>query len=289
MKTIARSFACARKGFGVGALLLAACGSSDGGGALTTGGSDASFSQPASGTQCDAGAARTCACGDAGSTGNEYCYQGYWLTCSCIPAGSSVSTAGECAPGRYEGTFSGFYASGFSWGGLPIPVIALDPLGGPGLALTLSAVSRGAGEFVEYSVSDGYIKGNADGLFPIEGVITGSLNCTTKEFSGTLKGWYSLALDLGIDLNRGFFEGPVHAYYDAATKSFVQGTWNVIESTQGGALAPVTTAFQTGAFSPGMLVQNYGGNGDWSATWARSETGDGGVASAADAGRDGGP
>jgi len=203
-----------------------------------------------------------------------------------------VSTAGDCLPGRYEGDFLGIYASGFSYGGAPIPVAAFDPFGGPGLALTLSATSEGYGEFATYDVSDGFIKGNADGVFPIEGVITGSLNCSTKEFNGILKGWYSLAIDIGLDVNRGFFEGPVHAFYDATTHTFVSGTWNVLESSQGGALAPLTTAFQTGAFSPGMLVTNYGGEGEWKATWV---PGDGGVqdagtsASGSDAGVDGGP
>jgi hypothetical protein len=239
-------------------------------------------------SQCVAAQTRACTCagtGGAPAAGTQACYEGYWLTCACAQSSvpSTVPSTGDCLAGRYEGDFSGLYASGFSFGGLPVPVIAFDPFGGPGLSLTLTANDTGFGEFREYSVSDGFMKGNADGVFPIEGVITGSLNCGTKEFRGTLEGWYSIALDTGTDLNRGFFKGPIFARYDASKHTFVDGTWNVLESSQGGVLAPITTAFQTGVFSPGMLVQNYGGNGDWQAGWV---PGDGGVrdAGAVDAG-----
>lgn len=233
---------------------------------------------------CDDGQTRPCTCSDgpsAGKPGSQPCYSDTWLLCNCsssLPATGAVSTAGSCLPGRYEGNFTGLYFSGFSPGGIPVPVFGIDLSGQPPLSLTLreGQSSGGSGaEFTTYTVSDGIVKGTADGIFPFEGTITGALDCSSKLFTGTFKGRYSLGLDIGTisDINQGFFEGPVTAVYDGTTHSFKPGTWDVLEvAGKGGAGAGAGW---------GVAIAKLGGNGDWSADYKGMGTSDAGV--------DGGP
>jgi hypothetical protein len=142
------------------------------------------------------------------------------------------------------------YSSGFA-GGFPIPVIAFDFADKPGLAFTLLRSGDSAdSEIATYTVSDGYMEGEADGAFPIMGVITGTLDCKTRKFTGELDGSYSILLPLGI--NEGKFKGPVTGEYDVATHSFKFGTWKVKEGEE------VTLD----------IISEAGGEGDWSANYA---------------------
>lgn len=235
---------------------LAACGEDPeavGVGTRPVGAVDASVA-----AVCGDAAVQTCAC-PGEPNAQQYCYNGQWSVCGCstpLPTGP-VNTAGSCKPGRYEGNFGGLYFSGFSPGGIPVPVIGVDLSLIPPLVITIeqSSTCTGLSEFCTYGVSDGYVKGTADGIFPFEGKITGSLDCSTKLFSGTFDGWYALVFDLGVDLNKGYFTGPITAVYDAASHSFKQGTWNVKE-TRGN---PVP--------GYGIVLTELGGGGDWQATY----------------------
>jgi hypothetical protein len=77
-------------------------------------------------------------------------------------------------------------------------------------------------------------------------VLEGTLDCSTKTFSGTLTGGYCVGPCAG--LNEAKFSGPVRGTYDGATFSFTSGTWELIEEGSDQALA-----------------FPFGGSGAWSA------------------------
>jgi hypothetical protein len=182
--------------------------------------------EPDAGGVCEPGAEEPCGCPDGLPEGLRYCYDGEWLACSCEPPeeDGGVGPSSDCKPGRYEGEFWGYYFSSYTFGFAPIPVWAWNLSGEPGLAFTLNAkegeVEEG-GEFgPELEISDGYVKGVADGAFPFEGKLTGKLNCRTREFKATLTGGYSILVQTGTGLNEANFEGPVLGTYEAGTSSF---------------------------------------------------------------------
>jgi hypothetical protein len=234
---------------------------------------------------CYDGQTTACTCNDEqnrGKAGTQQCFSNTWLLCNCNAATQGpVSVAGDCLPGRYEGNFTGLYYSGFAPGGFPVPVIGIDVSGLPPLTLTLresGGGGNGATEFATYSVSDGVVKGTADGIFPFEGTITGELNCASKLFKGTFTGRYSLGIDIGTvsDINQGFFVGPVTAVYDGVKHTFKPGTWDVLETAgQGGAGAGAGWGF---------TIAKLGGNGDWYADYKGAATSDAGVQPVVDAG-----
>jgi hypothetical protein len=245
---------------------LTACGTEAGGSAVSTGdgGStprlDSSTSFGAKTGPCDAGTPEVCSCaGDGGvKSGTQQCYLGNWLSCNCYQSNQNttplpVVLTGDCRPGRYEGGFSGIYTSPYTGIGFPIPVVALNPAG-PGLAFTLNGQRSGSGEFTELTISDGFVKGAADGLFPFDGVLAGTLDCTTKTFTGTLTGRYCVGPCLGA--NEGQFVGPVTGNYDGTNFTFTNGTWDLLEAMG----------------NKPLFADNYGGNGEWSATWVGEGT-----------------
>lgn len=208
------------------------------------------------GDECEPGSYEACNCANADGTTREStraCVGGYWHGCSCFDE-STLDLDGDCLPGRYEGDFWGFYTSSFTFVGVPIPVFSLSATNEPGLAFTLhssGAVPEPGQEFVEQlEISDGYVKGTADGLFPFEGKLTGKLDCATKKFEAILDGGYCLIGCAGIGVNQADFEGPVVGYYDSANKEFAKSTWSLVEETplQG-------------------VVFGFGGEGEWSAKW----------------------
>jgi hypothetical protein len=200
--------------------------------------------------ECSDGQSRACTCPSAGggppTPSTQECFNGFWLICDCQAASGDPATAGECRAGHYEGEFDGFYSSAYTFVGVPIPVFGLDAVG-PGLGFTLNA-QQGGGEIPTFTISDGYVRGTADGLFPFEGVLTGTLDCQTKNFTGTLTGGYCVGPCAGV--NEAKFSGPVHGTYDGSTFSFTAGTWELTEDGSEQALA----------FA-------FGGSGNWSAKW----------------------
>jgi hypothetical protein len=200
--------------------------------------------------ECSHGQSRACTCaspdGGPPTPSTQECFNGFWLICDCQTSSGDSPTTGECRAGKYEGGFDGFYSSGYTFVGVPIPVFGLDAVG-PGLGFTLNA-QQGGGEIPTFTISDGYVRGTADGLFPFEGVLTGTLDCQTKTFTGTLTGGYCVGPCVGV--NEAKFSGPVHGTYDGTTFSFTAGTWELTE--EGGDQA---------------LAFEFGGSGAWNAAW----------------------
>jgi hypothetical protein len=237
---------------GLASLAICACGTDPGTAAdnPSVPGANTDAGPSGAAASCTTGQLEGCTClSDASATlaGTRSCSAGVWLTCNCAQS-APVTVQEDCLAGRYEGDFSGFYSSGFA-GGIPIPVIALDLSGKPGLAFTLLKSDSGDSEFATYTVSNGYLEGEADGLFPIKGTLTGTLDCKTRRFVGELTGSYSILLPLG--LNEGQFKGPVTGEYDIATHSFTLGTWDVKE----------------GEDVVIDIVSEAGGEGDWNAMY----------------------
>jgi hypothetical protein len=248
------------------------------------------------GGECTSETEEACECPDGLPDGLRYCYEGSWGECSCDDGETKppVVMAGACKPGRYEGEFWGYYFSSFTFGWAPIPVWAWNLSGAPGLAFTLNAVGEvvepGAEFGGELEISDGYVKGTADGLFPFEGKLTGKLDCSTKRFEATLSGGYSILFD--AVLNTADFEGPVLGNYDVPTKSFpcrIDGSTAVpkcmdspeLRATEVATKAAWGEKFPEPHFtshwqltemtglpqSPIFPHLEYGGKGYWSAQW----------------------
>ncbi|HEX6245635.1 MAG TPA: hypothetical protein VFZ61_32145, partial [Polyangiales bacterium] len=198
-------------------------------------------------TGCPEISTESCNCPD-GSSGSRACSSGTWTSCNCGSPSVPVTTVGACKAGHYEGDFSGFYRSGFILGA-PIPVFALDISLEPALKFTLEEKVGGDAEFPTYVISDGYIKGTANGLFPFEAKLTGTLDCRTKTLTGQMDGGYSILLPLG--LNQGVFIGPVMGSYNSDDHSFTSGTWDLEEDDSLGI----------------SVVGDPGGEGTWTAKW----------------------
>jgi hypothetical protein len=123
----------------------------------------------------------------------------------------------------------------------------------PPLQITL-ANPAGASELGAV-VGDGKMQGTADGLFPFEATIKGTLDCTTKQFKATLMGSVQLVLD-GV-LNH--FTGTMTASYEGESQTFTNGMWTV-----------------TGSEADGGTDFGLTGMGTWTASYARDTAGDAG-------------
>jgi hypothetical protein len=170
------------------------------------------------------------------------------------PPTGAVVTEGSgngCKAGHYLGQLWGTYVSpaavGFTPDGVPVSTdpMALDaavlnslfpPAGGssPGFEFWLhtsdeavEVVCEPDDEFcigADFKVEGGIAKGVANGLFPFQMEINGSLNCGAGEFHGLVEnGWYEVA---GI---RFMYEGTIDASYDKDMAAFFDGTWIVAE------------------------------------------------------------
>lgn len=207
------------------AALLPGCG--DAPPTVTGGTNDISGDGDDEGGECKSETEAPCPCPDGQPDGLKYCYEGKYLACSCDKDenGGSTVAGSDCKPGRYEGEFFGYYFSSYTGATSPIPVWALGGLDGkPGLAFTLNAkgdatVEAGSEFAEELEISDGYVKGTADGLFPFEGKLTGSLNCRTKEFKARLTGGYAVLIGIP-GITTADFDGPVYGKYDIDSSSF---------------------------------------------------------------------
>lgn len=210
----------------------------------------------------DAGACvpQSCACGTL--SGVRSCSAAGALgSCECDAAAptfapppvtydASVSSSGSCVTGLYTGNFEG--EAGF--------FIAVGAVSGfdlfeeaPPLQITL-ATPEGASELGAV-VGDGKMQGTADGLFPFEATIKGTLDCTTKQFKATLMGSVQLVLD-GV-LNH--FTGTMTATYDGENQTFTNGMWMV-----------------TGSEADGGTDFGLTGTGSWMASYARDAAADAG-------------
>jgi hypothetical protein len=226
-------------------------------------------------------------CGCGTQPGRQACLSGAWTECECSggdgAAGSGAGTGtvptfegnlrsdivfdwvrtplteggGDCLPGEYEGNFHGIYYSMLAPGGLGVPVLNFQVPGEPsGFRFALSPAQGGE----RIQKVKGEMSGTADGVFPFTAMIEGELDCPTATFTATLlMGSYSVLVDGLVPQS---FEGVMTGRYDKRSHTFVDGTWDVRE---------------TSASPPGMLAptlprdfmrDGYGGDGGWAASLA---------------------
>ena len=270
------------------ALILAACAGEQPQRARITPGNGGTvmFDGGDTGKECNA-ANRTQACSCGALTGRQVCSaQLAWVACECLdpmtggsagmggggdgrdPAANKLaatfewlrtdpgSSAPTCLPGRYEGSFEGGYNSPAAWNA-PVPVIAADATGMPGLRFDLG--SDGNGEFL--TITGGMMDGVADVVFPFRALITdGQLDCASGLFRAKITmGSY----DVFFLAFTGHFEGDMVARFDPATRSFVDGVWAVMED---GKPPPPIIAGQQPPIIP---LGESGGAGTWTTTWVR--------------------
>ena len=261
-------------------LLLAACGGDSGDKTRITGGTAGTGPVVTNDGECKPdNLTASCTCADQGNIpGRQVCLGGTWSACECVAAaggtagtGSSTSDGGapppqgtlndppgnssanrfvwkrtpfdigSCKAGHYVGTFMGFYGSPIIFGA-PFPVTATDTPAGPGLEFTLEKIP-GSGEL--FAIKGGKMRGNATGVADFTADLTGTLDCATKKYVGTIdNGEYVV---LGNAMAKYNFVGTMTADYDKIQHSFINGLWKCTEP-------PSTT------IPPG-------GDGQWTTTW----------------------
>jgi hypothetical protein len=226
-----------------------------------------------------------CQCADRG--GRQLCTAGMWSSCDCAagaggngaggggagggPGGIQPgndrtditfdwqSTAepiepGTCPPGRYEGNLQGVYWSILDPTRIGLPITNIDLPGAPsGFHFDLEPAQ--GGETIQRV--KGEVDGLADLLFPFKARIEGTLNCRSGVFNGRLiDGHYSILAEGVLPQT---FDGVASAKYDKRTHTFVNGTWDVRE----------TSAVPPGTLAPSMprnfTRDGFGGAGDFAA------------------------
>lgn len=188
--------------------------------------------------------------------------------------GAPAPTGGDCKAGHYVGSFNGVYRSA-AWGNgtSMLNVAASDSMGMPGLEFWLEqaeAACMPGDEFcADFTVTGGKMRGFANpfssgdpndpandpnnplSLFTLKVPFTidlnGALDCSRGELQLTLdNGQYDVATMIYK------FRGTAGGDYDSATASVVNGTWEVTEEMNSGALWPADSMI--------------GGEGTWEAT-----------------------
>ena len=165
---------------------------------------------------------------------------------------------GGCLPGDYEGTFGGIYWSYIATiapiSDLAVPVANIDLPDQPsGFHFTVEPAQ--GGETVLHI--KGVMDGTADLTFPFKADLDGELDCKTKTFNARMsKGVYSVLIDGLVAQN---FSGLMWGSYDVRTHTFVDGQWDVAE----------TSGMPPGKMAP-MLPRDFsrdgfGGYGTWAA------------------------
>jgi hypothetical protein len=229
-----------------------------------------------------------CSCGTA--PGRQICLQGAWSSCECAaspggvsaggssPGGQTTSlsvpgndrsdihfdwmstppaiTDGSCPPGRYEGNIQGLYYTPLNPTPIPIPIANFAVPGGPsGFYFDLEPAL--GGETLQRV--HGQVNGQVDLAIPFVVDVEGKLNCQSGVFTGNLtNGHYSILINGLLDQH---FEGVAQAKYDKRTHTFIDGVWDVAE----------TTSMPPGTLAP-MLPRDFsrdgfGGSGDFAAAF----------------------
>ena len=280
-------------------------GSGSGGGTAGSGGSGSIPSGYTQGSLCPiANATQLCTCVKDGEElqGRQTCNtQVGWSQCECaadpttiIPGSGSgtssvegvnkgdarfdweriVPTGGSCEAGDYAGAFTGLYASqaliqatmGFY---TTIPVAG-------DVSFNINEKPGSSGEWFE--ISDGHFRGSALAMFPFDGDFFGSLECSTRSFTGTLENCYYM-----VGADKYAFQGIAVSNYDTVNHTFVGGMWSVTEP-EGNAifdspgnpdagyplddLFPEPLPIQAGTPFQGFFPPLFaGGAGDWNAAY----------------------
>jgi hypothetical protein len=228
-------------------------------------------------------ATRACSCG--GMPGRQVCDGAEFLTCECAANGGGagngggvvpsfegnqrtditfswlktpvMGSTGDCLPGEYEGNFFGIYYSMLAPGGLGVPVTNIDAPGAPS-GFHFTVMPAEGGETILKVI--GEMNGIADLAFPFKAKIEGELDCKTSTFTAQMiDGTYSV---LAEGLLPQYFEGPMSAHYDKRTRTFVDGIWDVAE----------TSAMPPGTLAPTLprdfMRDGFGGSGKFAAALA---------------------
>jgi hypothetical protein len=196
-----------------------------------------------------------------------------------------------CKAGKYEGSFTGNYASGLI-AGIPLTVsgnvdLTLNQEGGTGMQCSIH------GEFEScanvFTLSNGTITGVANkagmigdatiGGYPYFCSMTGTLDCAKMVL---VDGWiqctycaFDNLIEGGTECDGanigGHFAGPLTANYDTNMLAFVDGVWNGAEAlagNDGGSPGPDGgTIDDYLALDGGYgFLGKYGGSGMWNAT-----------------------
>ncbi|MET0594081.1 MAG: hypothetical protein ABW133_15380 [Polyangiaceae bacterium] len=136
----------------------------------------------------------------------------------------------KCKAGKYQGTFTGTYASSAAVIPLPVPVAG---------DINLTLVQTANGEVFE--ITNGKLSGTADLVFPFSADLIGKLNCKTSKLDPSTALKNGNYIIFGINFS---FEGSFLGDYDKTIPAFVNGAWDVKEPN------PI-----------------YGGTGVWTANW----------------------
>jgi hypothetical protein len=194
---------------------------------------------------------RPCTC--ANLPGRQLCDGALWGACECAggaaPGGAlnlqgnarsditfvwkktpSGADLGGCLPGDYEGTFGGIYWSYIATlapiTDLSVPIADVELPDAPS-GFHFTVMPAEGGETV--LKIKGVMNGNADLVFPFTSDIAGELDCRTKTFSAhMLNGVYSVLVQGLVAQN---FVGVMNGSYDVRTHTFVDGVWDVWETT----------------------------------------------------------
>lgn len=194
---------------------------------------------------------RGCSCN--GLLGRQVCDGTTWKACECAMGGSAATSInlegnnrtdihfvwektatsedlGGCLPGKYEGSFGGIYWSYIATlapiEDLAVPITNIDIPGEPsGFHFTVEPAQ--GGETV--LKIKGQMVGTADLTFPFTAELEGELDCKAKTFQARMsKGKYSVLID-GLVAQE--FVGVMSGQYDVRTHTFVNGQWDVWETS----------------------------------------------------------
>jgi len=222
----------------------------------------------------------TRACNCNGMPGRQVCDGAGWKPCECAMGGAAVSfdlegnnrtdikfvwekTAtsedlGGCLPGKYEGTFGGIYWSYIATlapiEDLAVPIANVDIPGQPsGFHFTVEPAQ--GGETV--LKIKGEMVGTADLVFPFTASVEGELDCKAKTFNARMgNGLYSVLIE-GLVAQQ--FVGVMTGQYDTRTHTFVNGVWDVWETSG------VPPGKQAPALPREFDRDGFGGFGTWAA------------------------
>jgi hypothetical protein len=222
---------------------------------------------------------QSCRC--AGMPGRQVCDGKSWGACECASGapGATVDLEGNgrtditfvwqrtptggadvggCLPGDYEGNFGGIYWSYIATLApiekLAVPIANIDLPDAPsGFHFTVAPAQGGETVLKIKGVMDG----TADLTFPFSADIEGELDCKTKSYTARMmNGTYSVLVE-GLVAQQ--FTGLMHGSYDVHTHTFVDGDWDVWETSG----SPPGTQAPT---LPRMFDRDgFGGYGTWAA------------------------
>jgi hypothetical protein len=228
----------------------AACGGGDGAQQFRGASSATAANSSVNLVACDqVNLTRPCVC--SGRQGRQVCSGASWGGCECSDGAGSVGTLegnnraditfawertesssdlGGCLPGKYEGTFGGIYWSYIATlapiHGLAVPIANVDIPGEPsGFHFTVEP-AQGGETILKIK---GQMVGNADLTFPFTAELEGELDCRNKTFQARMySGLYSVLIDGLVAQN---FDGVMSGKYDVRTHTFINGAWDVWETS----------------------------------------------------------